>query len=513
MQRTYHLLTLLLLAQLGFGQDWRPLHPARTAYYKKFAGTFSEDRASIRWTRAAARADGADSIWYPELLHYALHELEYCMAATPDPSPFGDSIRVFANGDMDFYYPDGDTLHLPKHPGSPWVMLRTHGRTYPAQIIATPTGYQLDNILGQSDSVLVLELAFLDSLGDTVTRTSRLSKHFGWLDPILRYRIDAFDSASTYNAWGMPELLGITAPNFGIRKVAKEEFFTMQPGDTIQTYKHFGDEHSNRDHHAWQQDIYLARNMSPTGDTIFFVIDRTVKVIDNPNQVIPPPFRGVVIDTIPLQSPQYRRLDRDLGEIYTSELQASAWVPVWRVHPQYGFLMKPMAPKSIVDTINACYPLWLDFPASGEYSEWDLDMYMEGLGGPYWHKTFFVPGEPSFYRDVTYYHTHNGQGGTWMDFDSILTVVPEPSLEQPGSASLRISPNPNGGEFRLHLPQALANKAMQISVVATDGHECLRVTTQAPAYVDLDARSLSPGLYLLRVQARDRLWVEKLLIR
>jgi Secretion system C-terminal sorting domain len=510
MQKTFWTFLLLLLAQFGFAQDWRPLYANRTAYYaENWSGN-----VAIRWTLDHSRVDGADSIWYPEPLHLLDHvRWDSCYGFTPGPSPIGDSVRVFANGDMDFYHAGGDTLHWKADLTQPWVMLRSPVGN-PRRIIATPAGYAVGTVLGQQDSILTLDLTMIDSVGATSQRTSKLSKHHGWLDPIQRLTAYGlpFEYHPNYNIATTSALKGITQPDLGVQNLPKEAFFTMQPGDTIQIWEHTSEDYLNEWTDIWQQDIYLARTTSANGDTLFFSIDRARAGVSN-RQSLPPPSRSIVIDTIPLNTPAYQRLDRDLGEMYAPDFRASAWVPEWRIHAQYGRVMKPMSLRDTLNEIDSCYALAGRGYAGDEFwSSFFLECYMEGLGGPYWRKQFFL-FDLFIKRDVSYFHTSTGQGGSPIDFDSLLLATSlAPPLESIAHA-VQVIPNPNQGEFRIVLQAGLAQDVTHISILSADGRTCKRLDTQRNQELDVDAHDLPRGLYLLRVEAQDRQWLQKLMIR
>lgn len=508
MLRTFWICLLLLLANWTFGQDWRPLYSGRTAYYR----AYWEFDIAIRWTLDGSRVAGLDSIWYPELLHPVDHPVwDSCYGFTPGPPPLGDSIRVFANGDMDFYFPDGDTLHWKADLSQPWVMLRNPSGSNPRLITATPAGYTLGTVLGQPDSILNLDLALTDSMGVTTYAVSQLSQHHGWLDPVLR--ISSYEGIFEYQTKGQNDpvsgLRGITQPNLGVQNLPKEAFFTMQAGDTIQILERYSEDLYNEDTYLYQQDIYLARNTSPIGDTIFFTIDRAKFGTSN-LQVLPPPSRSVVIDTIPLNTPAYQRLDRDLGEMYAPDFRASAWIPEWRTHRQFGRLMKPMSLLDTVRTIDTCYKIRGRGYAGNEFwHSWLLDTYMEGLGGPYWGKWFFL-FDLIIIRDVTYFHTTSGQGGTYLNFDSLMHVTPP----RPESLlAFTLSPNPNAGDFQVQLSEALALQPLQLQLLAVDGRVVQVLRTQGEAVVDVRTDGLAPGMYLLRVAADGYAQARRVIIR
>ena len=59
----------------------------------------------------------------------------------------------------------------------------------------------------------------------------------------------------------------------------------------------------------------------------------------------------------------------------------------------------------------------------------------------------------------------------------------------------------------------LAQDVTHISILSADGRTCKRLDTQRNQELDVDAHDLPRGLYLLRVEAQDRQWLQKLMIR
>lgn len=164
-------------------------------------------------------------------------------------------------------------------------------------------------------------------------------------------------------------------------------------------------------------------------------------------------------------------------------------------------MMKPMSLQDTLKEIDSCYALAGRGYAGNEFwSSWFLDSYMEGLGGPYWRKQFFL-FDLFIKRDVSYFHTSTGQGGSPIDFDSLLLATRlAPPLESIAHA-VQVIPNPAHGAFQLHLSAELAHAPVRIHMYAPDGRVVKSLPADGGSVVDIDVQGLPPGIYLVVVQA------------
>lgn len=110
--------------------------------------------------------------------------------------------------------------------------------------------------------------------------------------------------------------------------------------------------------------------------------------------------------------------------------------------------------------------------------------------------------------DSTYYASIEVDG-TAIDY----TWGPEPpftNVEEIGSKNLVIYPNPNNGSFSIQLPEINTNSVL-IEVFDMLGNRVVRQSVVQTSKIELDLKTVSDGLYLIRMSSEGSFWTGRFL--
>jgi hypothetical protein len=475
-----------LLSSCAFSQQWRLFNPAREHYYG-----YNSSSVDYALRIDSFQVAGNDTVWFPAH-RLANNGMDTCLPFIPTQGGFGERIVQKPNGDYDFHYASGDTLHWQMAPTGPWRVLtnRSGGNPYRIEAIPIGTSYGMTP-LGISDSLYNVALLYYDSTGaSTGNGTIQISKTLGWLTPLV-----AVDESLIYSFDATSSIVGIDNPVIGIHDVPKEDFFSMQAGDTIQIYEHYYNDWSETTRERWTQDIYLWRSQSSLGDTLFLEVDRAEFFRFMNNWPQPLPYRDTVVDTVLIGSSTHARLDKDFGEIDHNDPNASAWVNKWMTLLEFpGRLLKPLNSADQYQAQNSClgthYTIF----------HWHDEFFIEGLGGPYYSGWQVQEYEHS--RWPTFIHVGDSIYGTPMNFDSALTKVADalPTL------SVNIFPNPASSEINIDLHLLEGQGKVELILLNLNGQVVQQQTSLSGGISKMDVADLPSGIYFLKLQtAKGRL--------
>ncbi len=506
--RTFITFTCFLLVSFAVhSQNWRLFHPSREAYYgsEVYYGTqvFSMDHA-LRID--SFQVSGNDTVWFPSQVHQRdLTWNDSCWLFQPIPGAFGESIRQMPNGDYDILYPHGDIAHWKMNATVPWRLLTNTTGGIPARIEAVPLGKSVGTTpLGTIDSLYTLELTGYLANGNLWFSTHcQISKSEGLTRIPFIPELYPFQGVVDYTRDTTVDLVSITNPAIGLQNIPRERFFSMQVGDTIQIEEYFYDDGPEEHSWSWRQDIYLDRWQSTLGDTIIFQIDRS-EFFQTINQPTPTPYRMVVYDTIPINSSLYQRLDRDLGEVWTANEDASSWSYQWRQDTTFpDRLMKPLHVREPFDSLRNCH--YYVSVGGSFYDEW-RKFYMDGLGGPYYAE--YDQGWYQVHRKPIYCHLGSVVQGTPIDF--LAATALEQAVEGP---DWQVFPNPAQSEINLDLSASDDLDLVTVEVLALNGQILLRASVESGKTNQLSVADLPRGIYFLRLQTANGMQMKKVVVQ
>ncbi|MEY3443154.1 MAG: putative b-glycosidase, glycoside hydrolase family 8 protein [Bacteroidota bacterium] len=506
--RTIIIFTCCLLVSCAvYSQNWRLFHPSREAYYgsELYLGTtvFTMDYA-LRID--SFEISGNDTVWFPSREHAPdVTWNDSCWLFQPIPGAFGESIRQKPNGDYNVLYPHGDTAHWKMNATAPWRLLNNTTGGIPARIDAIPLGKSIGTTpFGTIDSLYTLELRYYYSNGALCCSTlCQISKTEGLTSiPFIPERFP-FQGVVDYTWDTTVNLVSIANPAIGLQNIPRGRFFSMQVGDTIQIEEYFYDDGPETQFWSWRQDIYLDRWQSTLGDTIFFHIDRS-EFFQTLGQPTPPPSRRLLYDTIPINSSLYQRLDRDLGEVWPADEDASSWSYQWRKDSTFpDRLMKPLHVLEPFDSLRNCH--YKVLVGGSFYDEW-RKFYMDGLGGPYYSE--YDQGWYQAYRKPIYCHVGAVVQGTPIDFLAATAI--EQAVADP---VWQIFPNPAQSEINLDLRAWTDLGQLEVKVLALNGQVVQHASVEAGMINRLSVAELPRGIYFLRFETAKGTLVKKVVVQ
>jgi hypothetical protein len=299
------------------------------------------------------------------------------------------------------------------------------------------------------------------------------------------------------------DMVSISNPAIGLQNIPRGRFFSMLVGDTLQIEEYFYDDGAETQFWTWRQDIYLDRWQSTLGDTIFFHIDRS-EFFQTWGLPTPPPSRRLLYDTIPINSTLYQRLDRDLGEVWPADEDASSWSYQWRKDTTFpDRLMKPLHVQEPFDSLRNCH--FKILVGGTFYDEW-RKFYMDGLGGPYYSE--YDQGWYQAYRKPIYCHVGSVVEGTPIDFLAATAI--EQAVADP---VWQIFPNPAQSEINLDLRAWTDLGQLEVKVLALNGQVMQHASVEAGMINRLSVAELPRGIYFLQFETANGTQVKKVVVQ
>jgi hypothetical protein len=485
--RTLLLLTCCLLASVSlFAQNWRLFDHQREVYYGNSYGSVNE---ALRID--SFRVFGSDTVFYPSR-RLAIDISFPCGNIVRKNSRFGSSITVDSAQEYRVALDAGDTFFIKTNTMVPWTAYTNAGTSWPSTAYVTSISIDTATVLGVLDSVRKISIQYEYPLGNLDTTDEvRIGKALGLL------RVPRF--LSQYLDPGFSSISGITNPDLGVQNLPKERFFSMLPGDTVQTYQYHYYGIQEQQYRTWTQDIYLNRTESVLGDTLFFQIDRWFYQEYIFINTYSGQQRDTIVDTIPIGTPIYSRLDRDFGEIVESDLNRSAWVNRW--FEWEGLRMKPLNLPEIYTDPDSCFHCQA-FGFEGPADRFFID----GIGGEFFHAEGF---DDIFYKKPLFASIHHQHYGSYVDFSSFPTASPNPQ----GLPRFFISPNPAHDDFQIDLRPFEGQGKATLDILNLNGQVLQRYTLPVGAIETVSLAGLPSGIYFLRIETRQGIATQKLVVQ
>lgn len=367
-------------------------------------------------------------------------------------------------------------------------------------VIATVTNFDTLSFLGLVDSAKTIRFQVYDKQLNPLSQVLNtmsiiVSKNFGLVKTLNFSMFPGFDQHYSFDdLFQEYYLAGLTNPKLGIQNIGWYDVNDFQVGDEI---------HTKYESSTWwdpayvfsdlQQTIFRYLERKETADSIVYTIERSQSLKKTEVDKVSYSYLYDTIQTIIKPWPLFEKLP---GEVIISDNQAYA------LRMSNNIILNPAISKIIPSYYewfhNYSDSCWSNCCADGCFT---TDIYMKGLGGPYYECSNIFSGG-GLVNKLVYYKKGSNSWGIPL----VITSVPEYPVED----NVEIYPNPAKNRIYIHV------KNTGFPVVL----ELLNLQGQVLSSTELHSNSslvntgnLKPGLYIYRVQINgDRIKTGKLII-
>ena len=481
-------LTLILLfirlfcgMESAQSQNYQAIKPDAEFYFLNQA---NKDIIALRIESLAS--SGSDTYYFG---FRQLKQTDYGCYTIHGASWIGDVVTAKSDGSYIFeVYPfspsdSNDTYRIlsRRAVGQSWNFYNYHTINHHLKAKVTEISFQ--NFIGLSDSVKVITLTREDASGQLVTdplngQQILLSKNYGLI------RLPRFDTFLDYNFFY--DIAGKTNPQTGVTNLKTLGIYDFQPGDELHTVWHSQE---------WSPAPYTIID----GSTILRVLERFPSTNGD----------SITYRMEECQSSLYQFSATERSYTHTFDTVYKTYVsaglleteplePVsvnndWTTYSFMGYVSDPALPVYDRPAKFINNSLMWSHQSGDCYSQiifdgcWYADMYLKGLGGPYYNCTDLGWGTSS--NLLKYYKKDGVSWGTPLSCDSLLQVGIK---ETPAFSAFSIYPNPSKGLITVKIASGSHTGILELYDLSS--RSVSRVIISQPIqYIDISG--LPAGLY------------------
>ncbi len=476
------ILTFLLLfsAGLSFSQNWQTVNSGHIAY-------FSNSSSGVKALRIDSVKFQSDSILYP----FSIIRQPDLWCYTPyGASWMGQSVVVSEGGANAFVNLEGDTIKLltKAKAGTEWMAYQLADSLY---VKANVVGCDTLTFLGLTDSVKTIGFTCYDKEMSPITHVLntmqvQISKNYGFVQT-LNFAEFPVNKWHFYPDENLEELtlVGLSKPEVGVQNLTWLQVNDFQVGDELHIVED--------DDYFYYREVrstilkYLSR--ANENDGVAYITERTQSFEKILGDSIVYSF---TLDTISSVVKPYASFDKLPGE----PIGNHNWKQEYSM--AIGTRLSKTKNEGRVITYDLDSTCWSALIIDGCIP---LNIYIEGLGGPYYSCDNNLDGGSSE-RKLVYYK--KGEV-TWGD--PLLITSTNKVLD---NASVKLYPNPAQEQFTIQTQGLSA--ACSYCIFDMQGRT-IQQGMISNAQTSLSISDVEAGMYVVKVyQSNAVLKVEKLLV-
>ena len=431
--------------------------------------------------------DGSDTILYN--FNNIITVDDYCFR-TDLGSWTGRPVLMKDNGDTYFfnYFNDSILIRTQAVINESWVCYKWADKR---KIVARVTAIKADTILGIVDSIKIIELQSVDSLGKQISHAIngwqlKLGKNHGFVSMPSFMVFPDFGNGGFYiyhPNLSPYHLIGFTNPETGTTNLTWNKIYDYNPGDEIHTSTYYqgGDQRYTCVISEDSKEIFKVLARQEKNDTIVYLIELrrqnfgissvdTINyyVSDNPDFSLLP---GEIVDEGYMYN-EFTMLNNSKSKPYSFN-----WITSNGEDSCKDLLM--------VDDCSVIYT------------------YYKGLGGPY-YDAFNCPFSlcELFNHKLLYYKKGDLTWGTPL----IITENIDCKVKNP---EISVFPNPAKDNITVQILKV--EKKCLLEIWSTNGTKISEHILSNQSSI-IDISSLSKGIYFLKIKNGDKIRVIKLLV-
>ncbi|NEN24747.1 T9SS type A sorting domain-containing protein [Cryomorpha ignava] len=491
------LFTLILgLSIPAYSQNYQTVNSSEVKLFE------SQNNAIRGYRIDSLKVLGSDTLLFPSrTIQNVGEEWDECFDVQ-GASMFGDYVQIMPNGTNLFFNKDADTIRINTmaQQGETWKVWKGEDFDVYGEMGETV----LSNVFGIADSVKSIKLNAYDSEMNLVQDFQfndyliSISKNYGFLTAFNFYAFpDFYEDYFTFSAMQY-SLYGIESQDIGGSNLTTFDIFDFQPGDII----HYEQSQISEGYGFKRevQDVYLSREEYAT-DSIVYGMNVTVITYNYDGTGDEP--------DISFESNQTSKTVIPLS--YLEKLPGLPCANNANIEPEYysvlmtdsEFIEKQSLQNAnpggtlFINDNQDCYAHGVD----GLCGTGQPDIYLEGLGGPYYNCNI----SPAYIRSKTlkYFLKDSVEWGVPLDFSLSLTNAQS-------QFDYTIFPNPASDKLTIKLYQAMVPSTVEI--VDLSGRAVFSKTIDATAS-EIDISKLQSGLYFVWFPLSGNKSVRKLVIR
>lgn len=460
-----------------FAQNYSVLQTEKTFLYEGSEGYIYGMRVD------SVSQQGEDVVFH---LLKNLQATDYYCFIPEGPSWMGNKILMRANGESIFYNINNEpvTIKTRANLNETWNCYTTASLSFRA----TVSSIEMGEILGLPDSLKTISFQAINANGQNIDHPVNafqvvLSKDYGMQKTLNFYNFPQHYVGFFLMLMQQMTLVGFNQPETGIQDLNWKEVHDYEVGDIlhIEAYTKFINYNSNL------QTLQRILGKQILGDTIVYQIEIKKKrsLLHSGNNTF-----NASIDTIDF----YVGFNPDFDVLPGVAYEVNEILDGFDInHLRQGLhdIKKLMGSGLfVVPYFDTCYD-YVIIDGCIENNE-----YIKGLGGPYYHCTYFWD---EMERKLVYYKKGDIEWGTPIDFN---VGVETPSFT---AHEINIYPNPTNG--MTYFTISGVSSPFEISIYNVIGQEVMHVAGVNQA---LDLGSLPKGMYLVKIFGKEFYGVKKL---
>ncbi len=453
------------------GQPWCTVHTGRECLFQNDNIYKSLRIDSVNYVNDTVYYFNFTTLRYNDIECYKLGE----------PTWLGKYVMDAPNGDNLFFNKNNDTIRIKTSAAlnTTWTCYRFSDGKY---IQSSVTSLVNTSFLGLTDSVKTISFQLRDADGNNLNHPInqvylKISRQYGFVHVVNFYLFPDLDEPGPPDYYFSDfQLVGITNPDAGFQNLKWSEVYDFEVGDELHTYTY-----SFYPPTAYATKMIrtiIGKEIYTSGDSLKYTYENCgCYYVLSETDTLNYPHHDTSYEVIHLANDHFDVLSNEPALLEDNMIEFAGNFLYENNIRAKGFPFD----VSFVLADSCAFPI-IDGPP--------MNVYLNGLGGPYW---WYFEGVLQNYNELVYYKKGDLGWGTPFNCDSLLTDYKE---NQAVSDQVKVFPNPAEDYFTI----TLNSIDLSAQLILTDVCGNILITRKLDQIsTTVSCFDLKPGLYFYQV--------------